>query len=139
MSTAAVPSHDTTDRMRYLPIGLGASVVHALIMIPGYRDKGSFQTNEWITMFAISLVLAAAVFVFAVPAGGARTAVVLGVLAALSAALYWSMLSLPLAAAAIVVGRRARAEQPGATLATVGLVLGALAVVATLAFAIGDM
>jgi multisubunit Na+/H+ antiporter MnhE subunit len=128
----------STDRMRYLPIGLAASVAHALLMIPGYHEDDSFQTKEWIVMLVISLVVATLLFTLVVPGGGARTAVVLGVLACLVSIFFWMMLGLPFAVATLVTGMRARKADPGARMATVAVVLGTLAALATLVFTIGD-
>jgi hypothetical protein len=129
----------STDRMRYLPWGLGASLVQAAIMFSGYHEDGKFQATEWFVMLAISLVMAALVFTLVVPRGGATTGLVLGIVACVTVLAFWAMLSLPLAAAALVVGNRARASgdaKAGMAKAAVGL--GALAVVATIAVTIGD-
>jgi hypothetical protein len=139
--TAALPSpaHVLSDRAHYLPIGVGASVLQALLMVPGYHDDGSFQTGEWLVILGISLVLTVAVFAFVVPRGGSTTAIVLGAVALLASVPFWMMLSLPLAVGAAVVGLRARHDVAERTRGTVGVALAAVAAAASLAFIIGDM
>ena len=138
--TTALPTnaHALSDRVRLLPIGIGAAVVQALMMLPGYNQDDGFD-SAWYGMAAVSLVLAVAVFALAVPHGGGTTAVVLGVLAVLGCIAFWAMLSFPLAAGAAVVGMRARHEVAERTRGTVGVALAAFAVVATIAITIGDM
>jgi hypothetical protein len=86
----------------------------------------------------VSLVVAALVFVFVVPGGGAVTGVVLGAVALVSVVVFWAGVTLPLAAAAGLVGWRARqgGERPG--LANAALALAAVAAVALVAIIIGD-
>ena len=138
--TTALPSsaHGLSDRVHLLPIGIGASVVQALMMIPGYNQDGGFD-SAWYGMTAVSILLAIAVFTLAVPHGGGTTAVVLGVLAVLGCVAFWTMLSFPLAAGAAVVGMRVRQQVADRTRGTVGVALAAFAVVATIAITIGDM
>lgn len=144
MSSAAADSGSVSpgaasDRLRYLPWGLGASVVHAAIMIPGYHEDGKFQTGQWIAMLAISMVMAALVFTLAVPKGGATTGLVLGIVACVAVLVFWAMLSLPLAVGAVLVGNRARTSGAASSgKATAAVVLGVLAAVATIAITIGD-
>lgn len=130
MTTVYAPQlHRPSDRLGYLPLGAAALLVHALIMIPGYSNDG-FDAGEYFGMVAFSLVVATIVFVFAVPSGGPRTGVLLGVLSMLAAVAFWTMLALPMAAAAATVGKRARPLSRGMGDATVAM--AALAVVATL-------
>ena len=137
MTTATTsPGKTLPGRVHHLPIGIGAAVLHSVIMLPGYRQDGF--DSAWFGMAAIALVLAIGVFTLAVPSGGGSTAVVLGVLAVLGSLAFWTMLSLPLAAGAAVVGRRARSRAGERTRGTVGLALAAVAVIATVAITIGD-
>ena len=138
--TTAIPTnaHGLSDRLHYLPIGIGATVVQALMMLPGYNQDDGFD-SAWYGMAAVALVLAVAVFTLAVPHGGGTTAVVLGVLAVLGCIAFWAMLSFPLAAGAAVVGMRARHEVAERTRGTIGVALAAFAVVATIVITIGDM
>jgi hypothetical protein len=86
----------------------------------------------------VSLVVAALVFVFVVPGGGAVTGVVLGAVALVSVVVFWAGFTLPLAVAAGLVGWRGRqgGERPG--LANAALALAVVAAVALVAIIIGD-
>jgi len=138
MTTAVPSAAPQMSRMRYLSLAVGASLVQMAMMIPGYSDSGSFQTMEWLTALAISLVVGLLVFAFAVPHGGTTTGIVLGAVALLSTLVFWAGVTLPLAAAAIVVGWRLRQSGEHPTPAGVTLALGALSVVAVVAIIIGD-
>jgi hypothetical protein len=124
-------------RLRYLAVGVAASLAHMLMMIPGYSEDG-FDVGAWLGTLVVSLVVAALVFVFVVPGGGAVTGVVLGAIALASVLIFWAGVTLPLAVAAGLVGWRARqgGERPG--LATTALVLAVVAAVALVAIIIGD-
>jgi multisubunit Na+/H+ antiporter MnhE subunit len=138
MTTAVPSAAPQMSRVRYLALAVGASLVQMAMMIPGYSDDGSFQTTEWLTALAISLVVGLLLFAFAVPHGGAVTGILLGAVAVLSTLVFWAGVTLPLAAAAIVVGWRLRQSREHRTPAIVTLALGALAVVALVAIIIGD-
>jgi hypothetical protein len=124
-------------RLRYLAVGIAASLAHMLMMIPGYSEDG-FDSGAWLGTLVVSLVVAALVFVLVVPGGGAVTGVVLGAIALVSVLIFWAGVTLPLAVAAGLVGWRARqgGERPG--LATAALVLAVVAAVALVAIIIGD-
>ena len=137
--TTAVPSatpHES--RIRDLGLAVAASVVQMAMMIPGYNEDGSFQTAEWFIMLAVSLAVGLLIFAFVVPRGGTVTGLVLGVLALLSVLVFWAGVTLPLAAAAAVVGWRARQAGDQGTQATVVLALSALSAVGLVAIIIGD-
>jgi hypothetical protein len=138
MTTAAPSAAPQMSRARYLSLAVGASLAQMAMMIPGYSDAGSFQTMEWLTVLAISLAVGLLVFAFAVPHAGAVTGIVLGAVAVLSTLVFWAGVTLPLAAAAIVVGWRLRESGEHRTPAIVTLALGALSVVALVAIIIGD-
>jgi hypothetical protein len=138
MTTAVPSTAPHMSRVRYLSLAVGASLVQMAMMIPGYSDNGSFQTVEWLTVLAISLAVGLLVFAFAVPHGGALTGILLGAVAVLSVLVFWAGVTLPLAAAAIVVGWRLRQSGVHRTPAIVTLALGALSVVALVAIIIGD-
>jgi len=138
MTTAVPSAAPQMSRMRHLSLAVGASLVQMAMMIPGYSDNGSFQTTEWLTVLAISLVVGLLVFAFAVPHGGATSGIVLGAVALVSTLVFWAGVTLPLAAAAIVVGWRLRQAGEHQTAALVTLALGALSVVAVVAIIIGD-
>lgn len=139
MTTAASSNtHPSTVRLRFLPVGIGASLLHALMLVPGYSQDG-FESSEWGGMLAVSLVVTAVVFIAAVPGGGPRTAVVLGALAVLPGAVaFWTALALPLAAGAIVVGLRRGPDGVRPRAAAVGLGLGVLAIAAAVGITIWD-
>lgn len=125
-------------RSRDLGTAVAASVLHMLLMTPGYFEDDAFLVGEYLLVLAVSLTVAVLVFLFAVPDGGAVTAVVLGVAAVLTVVVFWAGLSLPLAAAAVVVGRRERTRGTRAGLATAGAALGALAAVLLVAAIVSD-
>jgi hypothetical protein len=137
--TAVTPS-DTPQisRTRYLPLAIGASVVHLLMMIPGYSEDGSFQTGDWLMVLAISMVVGVLVFMFVVPRAGDTAGMVLGAVALVSVLVFWAGLTLPLAAAAGVVGWRAKQAGQLTVGAKVTLALAAVSVVALVAIIIGD-
>lgn len=138
MTTAMPSATPHSSRVRYLSLAVAASVVHLVMMIPGYSDNESFQTVAWLSTLAISVAVGVVVFLFVVPGGGATTGIVLGVVAVLSVLVFWAGLTLPLAAAAGTVGWRARQHGQQRTGATVALVLTALSVVALVVIIIGD-
>lgn len=138
--TIAASSHTrrSTAGMRLLPLGFAASLLHALMLVPGYSQDG-FEPSEWGGMLAVSLVVAGIVFLAVVPRGGPGTAVVLGAVALLAGVVaFWTALAFPLAAAAIAVGLRTGPDGQRPRAAAVGLGLGALAVVATVGITIWD-
>ena len=136
--TAAIPAATPhSSRTRLLPVAAAASLVHLLMMIPGYQDDGAFQTATWLAVLVFSLVVSVALFLFVVPRAGATTGVVLGVVAVLSCVVFWAGVTLPLAAAAGAVGWEARNGQRR-TLALVALGLAALSVVALVSIIISD-
>lgn len=138
MTTADLPASPHASRPRYLAIGAAASLAQMLMMIPGYNEDGEFQLGVWLGVLAVSLVVAAVVFVFVVPGGGAVTGVVLGAVSLASVLIFWAGVTLPLAAAAGLVGWRARqrGERPG--LANAALALAVAAAIALVAIIIGD-
>lgn len=138
MATASTPMPAPASRIRYLAIGVVASVLHLLMMIPGYSEHGSFQATEWLAILVVSLGVAAALFAFVVPGGGAVTALVLGVMALASVLVFWAGVTLPIAAAGAVTALRARARGDGAALVTAALALSVVAAVALVAVIIGD-
>jgi hypothetical protein len=138
MVTADRPATPRSAGLRYLSIGLAASLAHLLMMIPGYSEQGDFETGTWLGVLAVSVLVAAVVFMFVVPGGGAVTAVALGAVALASVVIFWAGLTLPLAAAAFLVGwhARQRGDRPG--LANAALVLAIVSAVALVAIIVGD-
>jgi hypothetical protein len=109
-------------------------------MLPSYYEDASFKTSDYLAMLVLSLAVSVLVFSFLVPMGGEPTGIALGLLAVLLSVPYWTMLSLPLATGAMLIGRRARIEDRERSRGE-GLVLALawIAVVATVAAAIVDM
>lgn len=138
MATADVPAASSTSRLRYLPLAVLASLVHMAMMIPGYTEDGDFKFGEWLTVLVVSLVVGGLVFVLVVPGAGAVSGLVLGVVALVSVGVFWAGLTLPLAAAAGVVGLRARQGKERTGLGVAAIVLAAVAAVALVAVIIGD-
>jgi hypothetical protein len=139
MTTAMPSAAPSTSRLRYLPVAVAASVIHLLMVIPGYSEPGTFQIGEWLIVLAISIVVGLLVFAFVVPGAGAVTGLVLAVVALLTAAVFWAGLTLPLAAAAATASWNARQRGDQRGIATAALALAAVAVVALIAIIIGDV
>ena len=138
MATAIPSATPHVSRVRYLSLAVAASLAQMAMMIPGYSEDGSFQTEEWFIVLAISLAVGLLVFSFLVPGGGAMTGLVIGVVAVVSVLVFWAGITLPLAAAAAVVGWRARQSDEHQMPATVALALSALSAVALVVIIIGD-
>ena len=138
MTTSSEPLPAPVSRTRYLFIAAGAAIAHLLMMIPGYSEDGEFQVGEWLVVLLISLVVAAGLFLFVVPKGGAVSALVLAVVALVSVLVFWAGLTLPLAAAAAVISWRSRALGERTGMATAALTLSIVAAVALVAIIIGD-
>jgi len=137
--TAAVPSAaPSSSRLRYLSVAVAASVIHLLMMIPGYSEDGKFEAGAWFIVLAISIVVGGLVFAFVVPRAGAVTSLVIGVVALLSVLVFWAGLTLPIAAAAGLTGwrQRQRGDRPG--IATVAVVLAAVSTAALIVIIVGD-
>lgn len=137
-NAASSPTHRSVSRLRLVPIGAGASLLHAVMLIPGYSQDGPFEAADWAGMLVVSLVVAGIVFTTAVPGGGPVTAVVLGVVSVLGALAFWVALAFPLAAGAIVVGLRSGPDGRRPRAAAVGLGLGVLAIAATIGITVWD-
>ncbi len=138
MTTSTSPDISRSARNRNLGIGVAASVLHMLMLTQGYFEDDEFLVDEYLMIWAVSLAVAVLVFLSVVPKGGGVTALVLGVLAILTNAVFWAGVALPLAAAAVVVGLRERTGGARAGLATAGAALGALAAVLLVAAIISD-
>lgn len=138
MASDAAPAPVAADRNKLLGLAVVASVVHMLMMIPGYNEDGEFQTTEFVVILIISLVVSCALFLFAVPSGGATTALVLSILAVVSVVVFWAGLTLPFAAAGAMTALRRRRAGDRSTLVTVALALSVVAAVALVGVIIGD-
>jgi Na+/melibiose symporter-like transporter len=138
MTTSMPSALPTSSRLRNLSLPVGAAVINLLIMIPGYIQDGRFQAGPWFVMLAISLVVGLALFVFVVPRAGAVTGLVVGAVALLSVIVFWTGLTLPIAAAAAVIGWRERHRSDRRGLATAAVALAAVSAVALIAIIIVD-
>jgi hypothetical protein len=138
MSTA-VPTHssDHPSRTRLLPVAAAAAVVQLLMMIPGYSDSGGFQAGTWLAVLAFALVVSVLLFAFLVPTAGPVVGVVVGVVAAVSVLVFWAGITLPLAAAAAMIGWQAR-DGEQRPVAWAAIVLAAVSAVALVAIIVGD-
>jgi hypothetical protein len=138
MTTSMPSALPASSRLRYLAVAVAASVIHLLIMIPGYSENGRFEAGAWFSMLAISLVVGLALFAFVVPRAGAVTSLVIGVVALLSVLVFWMGLTLPIAAAAAVAGWRERRRGDRRGLATAAVALAAVSAAALIVI-IGDV
>lgn len=120
-----------------------ASAAAAVVLAALYTAAGTFQTfspeesqSDQVSayVFVVVIFLAAAAIVYAVvlprTKNVARTALILGILAVLSLPAFWLGLMPVLGVAALALGWQARRQDAARGLATAGLVLGALAVLA---------
>ena len=134
------PAHGLSARTHYLWIGIGASIVQALLLLPSYYEDAGFKTSDYLAMLVLSLAVSVLVFTLVVPTAGEPTGIGLGLLAVLLSVPFWAMLSLPLAAGAMVIGRRARIEDRELSRGgSVAVALALIALVATVAAIIVDM
>ena len=134
-----IPAHASHhySRTQLLPLGAAASVIGLLIMIPGYSDNGSFQAGAWTAILVVSLILSMLLFYFVVPAGGPVIGVIVGVVALVSVVVFWAGLTLPLAAAAGMIGWQWLSSDRN-RMAWAALALAGISTVALVAVVIGD-
>jgi hypothetical protein len=119
-------------------VAIAVSVVQMLMMIPGYSEDDSFQFGAWLVVLAVSIVISVAIFLFAVPRAGLAVGLVLGIVGLASVLVFWAGITLPLAAAAAVVGWRLRRGGNTAAGPLVVLALAVVTAVALVAIIIGD-
>ena len=138
MTTVSSSSVASLTRSRTLTLALASSVLQMLILIPGYSEDGSLQIGEWLIALATSAAISVTLFLFVIPRAGVTAGIVLGALAVASVLIFWAGITLPLAAAAGVVGWQLR--QGGNTSKRQVIVLGlaALAAVAPVAIIVSD-
>jgi hypothetical protein len=138
MTTAMPSAASSTSRLRDLSLGVAASVIHLLIMIPGYSEGGDFQAGPWLLMLALSVVVAVLLFGLVLPRAGATSGLIIGAVALLSVLVFWAGLTLPIAAAAALAGWRARQRNDRPGIATAAVALAAVAAVALIVIIIAD-
>ena len=138
MSHISPSSATDLTRSRILTVALSASVLQMLMMIPGYTEDGSLQVGEWLIVLVISAAISVALFLLVVPRAGVVAGIVLGAIAVASVLVFWAGITLPLAAAAAVVGWQLRRGGNTTMGPVVVLGLAALATVALVAIIISD-
>jgi hypothetical protein len=53
MTTSMPSALPASSRLRYLAVPVAASIIHLLIMIPGYNEDGRFRAGLWLTTLAM--------------------------------------------------------------------------------------
>ena len=137
MTTAVPTPRPHASRLHLLPMAVVASVVHLLLMIPGYSEDGSLQVGPWAAGLVFSLAVSLVLFLGVVPGRGAVTGVVLGGVALVSVVVFWAGVTLPFAAAAGILGWHAYSGRRR-MLAALTLGLAASSAVALVAIIYGD-
>jgi hypothetical protein len=133
----------TLSRQNINGIGLAAAVLTALALaaanFTGTGDNGGGV--EYAGTLAVSILVALAIFGWVIPRSDrpARTGLVVGLLAVLSMAAFWSGLPFVLGPAAIVLGVLGRARSASRAQGTVAIVLGSLATVGGLVAIVLDL
>jgi len=133
----------TLSRQHVFGVGIAAAVLTA-IALAGANFVGSTDENGGVVPYAgtlaLSVVVALVLFGWAIPRieRPARAGLVVGLVALLSLAAYWSGLPYVLGPAAIVLGLLGRARHDSRTAGTIAVVLGALATVGGIAAVLGD-
>ena len=117
---------------------LAGTLIAAALAAWGTFGEEDFSVWDYVIVLAITLVAAGIVYAVARNWPSGRTAVVLGVLAVLTIAVFWSGLPAVLASAAIALGLGAR-ERGETTLGSVAILLGVLALAGDIAVYIADM
>jgi hypothetical protein len=132
----------TFSRQNINGTGLAAAVLAALALavanFTGTGDNGG--GIEYASTLAVSLLVAVALFGWVIPRSDrpARTGLVIGLLAVLSVAAFWSGLPYVLGPAAVVLGVLGRAGSESRAQGTVAIVLGTLATVGGIAAVVLD-
>jgi hypothetical protein len=57
MTTSSHTATQLSSFDRYVGVGVAASVVHMLLMIPGYSDTSDLRVTAYAVVFAISLAV----------------------------------------------------------------------------------
>jgi hypothetical protein len=128
----------TLSRTDVLRIGFGAALLTA-VALAGANFLGEDGENggpgPYAVTLAVSLVIAAALFGWAIPRieRPARAGLIVGTLAVLSLPAFWSGLPYVLGPAAVALGLLGRARSETAGSGTAAVVLGAVATLAAIA------
>ena len=129
-------------RSNLLGAGVAAALLTAIALaVANFADEGeNGGVGPYVITLAASIVLAAALFGWAIPRidRPARAGVIAGALGVLSVAAFWTGLPYVLGPAAIVLGLAARERGESKGLASTAVALGALATAGAIAALIAD-
>ena len=131
----------TFTRNTTLAIGFAASALTALLLaVANFGAGENGGAGPYAVTLGVCLVVAAALFGWAIPRieRPGRAGAIVGVLAVLSIAAFWSGLPYVLGPAALVLGIAGRARPSSAAVSTVAIVLGALATAGGIAALVFD-
>jgi hypothetical protein len=133
----------TLSRQTIVGFGIVAAILTAAALAAAnfIGDAGENGGGpEYVVTLAVSLLVAVGLFGWVIPrtTRPAKVGLVVGVIALLSVAAYWTGLPYVLGPAAIVLGQLGRARPETRTPATIAVVLGALATAGAVAAVIGD-
>ena len=134
----------TLSRQNITGIGLAASVLTAVALAAANFISTESTSNggapEYAITLGLSLLVALGLFGWAIPrtARPAQTGLVVGVIAVLSMAVFWSGLPYVLGPAAVVLGLLGRARPGSRTPATIAIALGVLATAGAIAAVLLD-
>lgn len=127
----------TLSRNQLLGAGLAAAVLTAVALAAANFAAAGEQGGgiEYAGTLAFSLTVGLALFGWVIPRSGrpARAGLIIGLLALLSLAAFWSGLPYVLGPAAIVLGLQGRSKPASRTSGTIAAGLGAVATVAAVA------
>ncbi len=133
--TEALPDPGTRGGSRLTAVAAAAFLVTAVLLAIAYRTDDDAGLKEWLIVAGIDLVVTAIVFWLIVRRfldRGGVPGIVLGVLALIALPVFWLGLSLILGAGAGLLGVETRERVREAKRGTAALVLGALAIVASI-------
>ena len=133
----------TLSRQTILGSGIAAAILTA-VALAAANFSGDAGDNgggpEYVITLAVSLLVAIGLFGWVIPrtARPARTGLVVGVLALLSVAAFWTGLPYVLGPAAVVLGQLGRVRSETRVPATIAIALGMLATVGGIAALVAD-
>ena len=132
----------TLSRQTIVGSGIVAAILTAAALaaanFTGNGENGGGP--EYAVTLAVSLLVAVGLFGWVIPrtTRPAKVGLVVGAIALLSIAAYWTGLPFVLGPAAVVLGQLGRARSETRTPATIAVVLGLLATAGAIAAVIGD-
>ena len=133
----------TLSRQTIAGTGVAAAILTAAALAAAnfIGDPGSNGGGpEYAATLAVSLLVAIGLFGWAIPrtARPAHTGLVVGTIAVLSVAVFWTGLPYVLGPAAVILGQLGRARSETRVPATIAVVLGALATAGAIAALVAD-